>query len=200
MSTNGRNRAEIRKLIILGIDPGLQKTGYGVIASENGDATVIEAGVVSTNPKDELASRLHEIFTGLGAVISQFHPDLMAVEDLYAHYNHPRTAIVMGHARAMVFLQSAQAGLPLEVYASTKVKSALTGNGRASKEQMQSMVKSVLGLDRLPSPADAADALAVALCHHSVINTHAASVFDTAGRRVSRPARVSADEFVSEDA
>ena len=152
-------------LTILGIDPGLINTGYGVISYADGQTTLIEAGVVRTNSKDELASRLNEIYSGLGSVIKEFEPDLMAVEDLYSHYGHPKTAIIMGHARAMVFLQAAQAGIPIEIYASTKVKSSLTGNGRASKEQMQLMVKSRLNLDRVPSPADAADALAVALCH-----------------------------------
>ncbi len=152
-------------LTILGIDPGLINTGYGVISYIDGSTTLIEAGVVRTNSKDELASRLNEIYAGLGSVIKEFQPDLMAVEDLYSHYGHPKTAIIMGHARAMVFLQSAQAGIPIEIYASTKVKSSLTGNGRASKEQMQLMVKTRLNLERVPSPADAADALAVALCH-----------------------------------
>ena len=160
------------KLIILGIDPGLQRTGYGLISSEGQKATLIEAGVISTTVTDELASRLHEIYSGLSGVITEFTPDVIAVEDLYAHYNHPRTAIVMGHARAMVFLLSAQCGAPIEIYASTKVKSSLTGNGRASKEQMQLMVASRLGLDRPPRPADAADALAVALCYHSAITAN----------------------------
>jgi crossover junction endodeoxyribonuclease RuvC len=155
-------------IVILGIDPGLNNTGYGVISvcrDDNGGVTLLEAGVVRTNPREELASRLNEIYCGLGGVIREFRPELMAVEDLYSHYGHPKTAIIMGHARAMVFLQSAQSGVPLETYAATKVKSALTGNGRASKEQMQLMVKSRLGLATIPKPADAADALAVALCH-----------------------------------
>ncbi|MBN4057035.1 crossover junction endodeoxyribonuclease RuvC [bacterium AH-315-J21] len=149
----------------MGIDPGLNNTGYGVISVCGDEATLVEAGVVKTNPRDEMASRLNEIYCGLGAVIREFSPELMAVEDLYSHYGHPKTAIIMGHARAMVFLQSAQCGVPIETYAATKVKSALTGNGRASKEQMQLMVKTRLKLDRVPKPADAADALAVALCH-----------------------------------
>ena len=155
----------LENVTILGIDPGLVNTGYGVISHVGGQTSLVEAGVVRTDPKEELASRLNEIYAGLGSVIKEFQPDLMAVEDLYSHYGHPKTAIIMGHARAMVFLQSAQAGVPIEIYASTKVKSSLTGNGRASKEQVQLMVKSRLNLDRVPSPADAADALAVALCH-----------------------------------
>ena len=91
------------KLTILGIDPGLINTGYGVISCAGGETKMIEAGVVRTNAKEELASRLNEIYAGLGSVIKEFEPDLMAVEDLYSHYGHPKTAIVMGHARAMVF-------------------------------------------------------------------------------------------------
>lgn len=152
-------------LTILGIDPGLNNTGYGVIKTDGAEVWLVEAGVVKTNPKEELSSRLNEIYGGVGGVIREFQPDLMAVEDLYSHYGHPKTAIIMGHARAMIFLQSAQCGVPIETYAATKVKSSLTGNGRATKEQMQSMVKARLGLAEIPRPADAADALAVALCH-----------------------------------
>ncbi len=168
-------------LVILGIDPGLNNTGYGVISvvtNDSSEVKLVEAGVVRTNPREELASRLNEIYCGLGGVIREFRPDLMAVEDLYSHYGHPKTAIIMGHARAMVFLQSAQEGVPIETYAATKVKSALTGNGRASKEQMQLMVKSRLGLDMVPKPADAADALAVALCHwHTHCQLQKAAMF-----------------------
>ncbi|HSH00538.1 MAG TPA: crossover junction endodeoxyribonuclease RuvC, partial [candidate division Zixibacteria bacterium] len=152
-------------LTVLGIDPGLNNTGYGVVRAESGEVWLVEAGVVRTDPSEELASRLNEIYCGVGGVIKEFRPDLMAVEELYAHYRHPRTAIVMGHARGMIYLQSAQCGVPIETYAATKVKSSLTGNGRATKEQMQAMVKARLGLSEIPRPADAADALAVALCH-----------------------------------
>lgn len=163
-------------LTLLGIDPGLNNTGYGVIRVDGDRPWLIEAGVIRTKPKEELASRLNEIFCGLGAVIREFKPDLMAVEQLYSHYGHPRTAIIMGHARAMVFLQSAQCGVPIESYAATKVKSSLTGNGRASKEQVQLMVKTALDLPDIPKPNDAADALAVALCHLNSITRNVVGV------------------------
>lgn len=164
-------------ITILGIDPGLNNTGYGVIKTDGADVWLVEAGVVRTNAKDELASRLNEIYCGVGSVIREFEPDLMAVEDLYSHYGHPKTAIIMGHARAMIFLQSAQCGVSLATYAATKVKSSLTGNGRASKEQMQEMVKTRLNLTEIPRPADAADALAVALCHLHMTRQMESGVF-----------------------
>jgi len=164
----GEHSSPADETTILGIDPGLNNTGYGIVSVTHDEVELVEAGVIKTNPRDELSSRLNEIYCGLAGVIREFKPELMAVEDLYSHYGHPKTAIIMGHALAMVFLQSAQSGVPIETYAATKVKSALTGNGRASKEQMQLMVKSRLGLSAVPRPADAADALAVALCHWHV--------------------------------
>lgn len=160
-----KKHSDDESIVIMGVDPGLSITGYGVIKSENGEVWMVEAGVIKTNPADELGSRIHEIYGGIGSVIQEFKPDLIAVEELYAHYKHPKTAIIMGHARAMIFLQSAQSGVPIQSYAATKVKSALTGNGHATKEQMQAMIKARLGLKDVPRPADAADALAVALCH-----------------------------------
>jgi crossover junction endodeoxyribonuclease RuvC len=99
-------------------------------------------------------------------VIAQFSPEAMAVEELYAHYDHPRTAILMGHARGVIFLAAAQANMPVVSYASTKVKKLITGNGRAPKDQVQRTVQQELGLAHMPEPADVADALAVALCHY----------------------------------
>jgi len=150
---------------VLGIDPGLNITGYGILDDNNGDPKVIEAGVVRTTAKDDLCDRLHVISIELEAIIKQFEPDVVAIEDLYSHYGHPKTAIIMGHARGIVFLKAAEAGIKIIPYASTRVKNALTGNGRASKKQMQMMICSVLELGQIPEPPDAADALAVALCH-----------------------------------
>jgi crossover junction endodeoxyribonuclease RuvC len=109
--------------------------------------------------------RLLDIDRDIAAVIDQFKPDAVAIEELYAHYRHPRTAIIMGHARGIVFLKAARAGIMVYPYSSTKVKSALTGNGRATKRQMQQMICSTLCLSGPPEPPDVADALAVALCH-----------------------------------
>lgn len=156
-------------MLILGIDPGLDTTGYGLIESANGQHRVVEAGVIRSNAKLSLSERLGEIAAEIGGIIVQFAPAAMSVEELYAHYNHPRTAIVMGHARGVIFLKAAEAGVPVFSYAATRIKKSLTGNGRATKEQMQRMVASTLHLSTIPQPADAADALAVALCHCRVL-------------------------------
>jgi crossover junction endodeoxyribonuclease RuvC len=102
-------------------------------------------------------------------VIDQFHPQVVAVEQLYAHYQHPRTAILMGHARGVILLAAGQRNLPLVSYNATRIKKTITGNGRASKEQIQRTIERELGLDKTPEPPDVADALAVALCHYYVL-------------------------------
>ena len=152
---------------ILGIDPGLQRTGYGVVdvAGGVGAPRLVEAGVIRTERSDGLARRLAEISTGLDAVLREFQPDAVAVEQLYSHYAHPRTAILMGHARGIVFLAAAQAHVPVVSYGATRVKKALTGSGHASKHQVQRAIASAFGLKADPEPANVADALAVALCH-----------------------------------
>lgn len=158
---------------ILGIDPGLQVTGYGVIEAGVSGVRVIEAGVVKPAGTD-LAERVASLYDGLSEVIAAFRPESMAVEQLYAHYDHPRTAILMGHARGVVLLAAAKNGLPVASYASTRVKKTITGHGHATKDQMQRAVQRELKLAAKPEPADVADALAVALTHHyankSVVN------------------------------
>src|SRR5207249_12032118 len=106
---------------------------------------------------------------GLVEVIEQFRPEAVAVEQLYAHYNHPRTAILMGHARGVVFLAAAQRGLPVASYNATRIKKTITGSGRASKDQVQRTIQRELGLAKVPEPPDVADALAVALCHYYLV-------------------------------
>jgi len=152
---------------ILGIDPGLERTGYGVVEAGAAGAAprLLEAGIIRTSPDDDLAARLAELQSGLAAVIEEFRPDAAAIEELYSHYAHPRTAILMGHARGVAILAAAQAGVPVASYSATHVKKALTGSGHASKEQMQRAIQSLFRLTSLPEPPDVADALAVALCH-----------------------------------
>ena len=123
---------------ILGIDPGLNITGYGVIeySRQNGGiqaCKVIEAGIIRNNPNEDMAMKIKEIASGLESIITQYQPEAVAVEELYSHYNHPKTAIIMGHARGVIFLKAAEAGLPVFPYAATRIKSILTGNGRAGK-------------------------------------------------------------------
>jgi len=152
---------------ILGIDPGLQRTGYGVldVAAPGAPPKLVEAGVIRTRREDGLADRLVEIRDGLAAVLQEFRPDTVAVESLYAHYKHPRTAILMGHARGVIFLAAAQAGASVTSYNATMIKKSLTGSGHAGKTQMQRAIQVAFNLPAPPEPADVADALAVALCH-----------------------------------
>lgn len=154
------------KVRILGIDPGLNITGYGVLEASGGRLNLVEAGVVRGKTRGSLTSRLAEIFRGVNDVIAALQPDSMALEQLYSHYDRPRTAILMGHARGVICLAGELAGLEISHYASTQVKRILTGAGRASKSQMQRAVQFELKLTQLPEPADVADALALALCHY----------------------------------
>ncbi len=151
-------------MIILGIDPGLNTTGYGVIDFSSGKVGLLEAGIVRSRSK-KLAEKVREIYDGVTEIIAAFHPNVMAMEQLYTHYDRPTTAILMGHARGGICLAAAQAEIDVVSYAATKVKKILTGNGHAPKDQIQRAVKLELGLDAYPEPPDVADALAIALCH-----------------------------------
>ncbi len=158
---------------ILGIDPGLQITGYAVIEENGSSHSLIEAGCIRPKKSDQTAIRLAEIAREVETVITDLKPDAVAVEDLYSHYDHPKTAIIMGHARGVVLLKAAESNLPVYIYASTRIKNSLTGNGRASKRQMQMMISSEFNLAAPPEPPDIADAMAVALCHLRAIKQEA---------------------------
>jgi crossover junction endodeoxyribonuclease RuvC len=154
---------------ILGIDPGLNITGYGVIEPGPRGPRVCEAGVVrgaTGRSKAEMAHRLRSLYDSIVEVLDQFHPGVMVVEQLYAHYAHPRTAILMGHARGVLMLAGAQRGLIVHSYNATTIKKTITGSGRAPKAQVQRTVQRELGLAIVPDPPDVADALAVALCQY----------------------------------
>lgn len=150
---------------ILGIDTGLADTGYGIIDAANGICRVVEAGVISTSADESLDARLYRIHETLGQIIDEFEVGRIVVEDLYAEYPHPRTAIMMGHARGVVILAAAQRAVRVESYAASMVKKSLTGNGRASKDQVREMVVRTLKLADPPSPDHVSDALALAICH-----------------------------------
>ena len=152
-------------LPILGIDPGLDTTGYGVLELRDGRLAIREAGVIRTTPDESLGSRLEQIFDGVRELISSFHPVVMAVEELHSTYEHPQTAILMGHARGVICLAAAQEAVPITSYRPTQVKKLLTGSGRAGKDQMQRAIQCEFRLNEPPHPPDVADALAVALCH-----------------------------------
>ncbi len=151
---------------ILGIDPGLNITGYAVIESSGKAVRLCEAGVVRGRSGGSLVQRIADMHKGVAEVIAELRPATMAVEELYSHYDRPRTAILMGHARGVICLAAAQAGIPVVNYAATQVKKILTGSGRASKSQVQRAIQLELGLDAPPDPPDVADALAIAVCHH----------------------------------
>lgn len=154
---------------ILGIDPGLQVTGYAVLETRSGSPRVCEAGVIrSTEGRDttDMAQRLRHLYDGIVEILEQFQPGVAVVEQLFAHYDHPRTSILMAHARGVLFLAMGQRDLPVVSYNATRIKKTITGNGRASKEQVQRTIQRELGLAKLPEPPDVADALAAALCHY----------------------------------
>lgn len=153
---------------ILGIDPGLNTTGYGVLEIVQRRPTLVEAGVVRSRARASLEQRVQEIHAGVAEVVQSLQPEVVALEQLYSHYDRPTTAILMGHARGVICLAAANAGVAVHDYAATQVKKTLTGNGRAPKDQMQKAIALELGLSAPPDPPDVADALAIAFCHHCV--------------------------------
>lgn len=151
---------------ILGVDPGLRITGYGVIKLAHGTQPVLcEAGVIRAPTRKDLPARVAAVYDGISELLRAFQPAAVALEEIFSHYARPRTAILMGHARGVICLAVAQAGIPLVAYTPTQVKRLLTGSGRAGKGQIQRAVQRELGLTQLPQPPDVADALALALCH-----------------------------------
>jgi crossover junction endodeoxyribonuclease RuvC len=151
--------------VVLGVDPGLNTTGYGVLEVTGPRWHVVEAGVVRSRAKESLDQRLVEIHRGITDVLHTFQPTVMALENLYSHYERPQTAILMGHARGVICLAAAQCGVPIANYAATQVKKTLTGSGRAPKSQVQWAICREFDLAQIPEPPDVADALAIALCH-----------------------------------
>lgn len=151
---------------ILGIDPGLRRTGYAVLIAPTGaDACrVVEAGLIRLNPTQPIEQRLVELQRGLEELISTHRPTVLACEQLYSHYKHPRTAVVMAHARGVILALAARRGLDVVNVAATQVKRYLTGSGRAGKAQVQRAVAAALCLPQIPESSDVADAMAVALC------------------------------------
>lgn len=151
-------------MILLGIDPGLQVCGYAVVKKELLRQMLLEAGVFRTNVKASLEQRLNQIAEDIQTVLEAHRPEVVAVEQLYAHYKHPRTAILMGHARGVILQRAAESGAEVRSFSATRIKKSLTGNGHASKGQMQRAIQSLLGLPEPPEPPDVADAIAIALC------------------------------------
>lgn len=158
---------EVEHQRILGVDPGLNVTGYSVLETGDRGPRVCEAGVLrgpNASARMALEFRLQYLYDGIVELIVQFQPGVMVVEQLYAHYAHPRTAILMGHARGAILLAGAQHSLHVRSYSATAIKKTITGSGRASKAQMQRAIQRELNLRAVPEPPDVADALAAALC------------------------------------
>lgn len=150
---------------ILGIDPALRVSGYGVIERVGGRLGLIEAGVVEPRIDGPLELRLHALHRGITDVIAQTHPNAIVIEELYTSYRNPQTAILMGHARGVMCLAAAQAGLPVFTLGHSHVKRALIGSGAARKDQVNAMVMRMLKLRAPPKPNDVSDALAIALAY-----------------------------------
>lgn len=150
---------------VLGIDPGLQTTGYGILEHEGSARTLIEAGVIRTNAKTPVAKRLLTLHREISNLIKEYGPRVMVLEELYTHLRHPRTGIIMAQARGVICLAAAQGGLELIGYSNKRVKKSVVGNGSATKMQVQRAVQARLSLKSVPEPEDVADALALALAH-----------------------------------
>jgi crossover junction endodeoxyribonuclease RuvC len=151
-------------VLILGIDPGTAITGYGLVSEEDGVLTLVDCGVITTPSGQPLPERLQAIYKGLSGVIREHRPAAAAVEELFFSRN-VRTALSVGHARGVTLLALADAGLPIYEYKPLEIKQAIAGYGGADKRQVQEMVRMLLDLRDVPQPDDAADAVAVAICH-----------------------------------
>jgi crossover junction endodeoxyribonuclease RuvC len=151
--------------VSLGIDPGLNRTGYAVVVRTPRGARLQEGGVLRSTKGLSLAERVRELGSELREVIREFKPQAMAVEQLFSHSEHVKTAILMAHARGALLFAAAEADVPVVNYTPTQVKRLLTGSGKATKEQMQLAITRELGLNTVPEPNDVADACAIALCH-----------------------------------
>lgn len=151
-------------MLVLGIDPGTAITGYGLVREDEQGLALVACGIIGTPAGEPLSLRLQTIYRGLAAIIGEHRPDQAAVEELFFSRN-ARTALAVGHARGVTLLAVADAGVPLHEYKPLEVKQAITGYGGADKRQVQEMVRMLLHLDSVPKPDDAADAVAIAVCH-----------------------------------
>jgi crossover junction endodeoxyribonuclease RuvC len=167
---------------IFGIDPGSIRTGYGCVDTDGTRHSLVTCGVLSAPAGSTLPDRLHVIHAGLVKLLRASSPQCVVIENLF-HARNVKSALVLGHARGVAVLAAVEAGLPLVEYSPAEIKVAVVGYGRAEKAQVQQMVKLLLGLARAPSPHDAADALAVAICH---AHSGSSAIAAPAGRRVPR--------------
>lgn len=152
-------------MLVLGIDPGLATTGYGLVAGDGQTLEAVAYGVLRTPAKTPIAERLVILHDELTALLDRYRPNVVAMEELFFSTN-ARTAMTVGEARGVLLLTVAQAGLPICEYTPLQIKQAITGYGQADKHQVQEMVRLLLSLPEIPRPDDAADGLAVSICHH----------------------------------
>tara|TARA_A100001011_G_scaffold365135_1_gene416523 strand:- start:107 stop:583 length:477 start_codon:yes stop_codon:yes gene_type:complete len=152
-------------LKILGIDPGLINTGYGIVEPSGSKVALIDYGVVQPSKSDQLSVRLKVICNDVLSIIKEFKPNVCVVEEVFYSKNF-KSSLLLGQARAAVLIASAMQGVDIAEYSARKIKQSITGNGNSSKEQIQFMVKNILEMNEVPKPVDASDALAIAICHH----------------------------------
>ena len=151
---------------VLGVDPGLNRTGYAILERSAEKPVLREGGVIQSTKTSSLSERILELGRGLREVIDEFKPQVLAIEQVFSTSQFPKTAILMAHARGALLYAAADAGVPVVHYTPTQIKRLLTGSGKASKEQIQHAIRQELRLDKLLEPNDVADAFAVALCHY----------------------------------
>lgn len=157
---------------ILGVDPGTNATGYGFIEAVDGRLKILEVGAIEPKKKDPLHYRILKIYTILKKLIKQYEPDVLVLEKLYAHYKYPATAAVLGHARGVICLLSAEENVELAEHSVKRIRKAITGNGNATKIQTRSVVAHILKIDELQLTLDASDALALSLGYAYMDNLH----------------------------
>ena len=151
-------------MIVLGIDPGLTTTGFGILSTKNDDTKIIDYGTIEPNRKDTLSKRLYSIYADIEELIKVFSPNILAIEDIFYGRN-VKSAFYLGQARGVAMMCAAKHDMPVFEYSAKKVKQAITGNGNADKTQLQYMIKQIFKLKHLPTPLDASDAIGIALCH-----------------------------------
>ena len=149
---------------ILGIDPGLGTTGYGIISNINNEMQLIDFGTIKTSPKDSLSKRLKIIFDDISALIIKYKPSIFSIEEIF-YSNNVKSSLLLGHARGVAIAAAATNDIIVYEYSAKKIKQSLTGNGNAHKEQVKFMVKNLLKLQEAPKSNDASDALAIAICY-----------------------------------
>ena len=156
-------------MIVVGIDPALAVTGYGVIQVKSSGLALVEAGIIKTTAKDVQPARLNKIYLGILKLISDTGADCLVLEKIFSHYKHPATACILGQARGVICLAAFKAAVPLFEYSATRIKKSIVGKGLASKAQVQRMVTHVLGLKTSVEYLDVTDALALAIAHSYIV-------------------------------